>query len=1326
LEYFPEPCRTGPEGAGATSPRITLEIRRPDRPAESRTLGPGRIIIGRESGDVVLDDPETSALHAELEFTQGRVIVRDLGSRNGTWRDGKRLPQFALFPGQRFICGTTQILLQSMEGTDDVPRPGGTAVGGKRPDAGPGQSSATLPAEAALAAEENKPSTVVSGGAPPPPGFAPVDLTAAARSAPPPASTTLVAPKESVDPFEPAAGVAPFAAPAAAAAPVLPMAHDGSAPVFLPHDGSQPVVLGGAAPGAPPRGPVANAVIKPGERLGRKRRSGAPGSGRRILKIVALSTLGAGAVAALVFGIWTLIAGRNVAFFKSLAAEMPQDAIGLVAVRSPEAVLDLFGDDLPPELVEQAKEELGFDPFDAAAYAELGIDMKAPMGITLLDREGVIAVSIGASDKDKLREAMKKKPAELAGLDEDLRWIERSFEDVPGMWLDEPIPAAALFSEERVIFVVGRDPDEVGRWAKSVAGAPKGDSLAERPGFEGLAHEKGKLLLAAYVDGGSGRAALPGKGVEAMALRAAFADVDGVALSLVEDGPRVHLAWQTVVREGSEMIETFKTKGRDPKALARLAAPVLASFDSKIDPAQVYRSISAIAMFGLGMEKAEREFRESTGLDLQTDIFDNLSGDVGQALLRLPTEEDDKDWAAVVWFGVKDADKAKKAAEQLYAKMGAELDIELEQAEGTTLYVSEGLFRIAYLVHEGHLWFLLGKADPAPIVKGPAKAFTAEARIPEIAKALEKGGLAAGFVDIKQLLAAMRPLMSESERERETELSAVLGPLEALTVRGRVEKRAVVMHATLHTSADEALPTLVRGLVDVAGAQFAKQIARKRRQEKCATLVEHIVGLMQKELGEGLLADKEPSIREDMHNECMSDDTTIAEIDCMIAAQSTEALTKCEGVGAGEGGGTPVDSVDPEPTPVPFVDDIWPNTQPVAGADGKPDPSVNYAVGIGEGAASRGPEDALVTIVVFGDFECPYTKRTLGTLDEVMAEHGTYTRIVFRHNPLSMHPNARTAARAALAAHRQDKFWQMHDKLFDNQRTITEDNIRVWAGDIGLDMSKFEIDFADHYNETIVDTDAADAKKFGAHGTPSFFVNGRFLGGTQPKHAFDRLIEEEKARAEKYVERRGNTKKRLYTDMLGHFAAEVGASKAVVTDLASEARYTIDTLDLPRKGASGYARVALVECGDFDCPFCSRARTTVDDVIAAYPTLTVYWLHNPLAHHAGAEPAARAAVAANNQGKFWEMHDKLFADTSKRTDADFSDMARELGLDITQFEADFASETTKELVEKQAKICRDNDATSTPSFFINGRLLTGARSKEEFAVTIDKELSGGI
>jgi hypothetical protein len=150
-------------------------------------------------------------------------------------------------------------------------------------------------------------------------------------------------------------------------------------------------------------------------------------------------------------------------------------------------------------------------------------------------------------------------------------------------------------------------------------------------------------------------------------------------------------------------------------------------------------------------------------------------------------------------------------------------------------------------------------------------------------------------------------------------------------------------------------------------------------------------------------------------------------------------------------------------------------------------------------------------------------------------------------------------------------------------------------------------------------------------------------------------------RARRFVERRGHTRKRLYEDMTARFAGEVQKAAAAPIPPDTGERFKISTEGLPKKGASAFARVAVVECGDFDCPYCQRATKTIDRVIADYPSqVSFYFLHNPLSFHPNAESAARAAVAADKQGKFWEMHDKLFADQESRTEADFIRFATEL------------------------------------------------------------------
>jgi len=222
-------------------------------------------------------------------------------------------------------------------------------------------------------------------------------------------------------------------------------------------------------------------------------------------------------------------------------------------------------------------------------------------------------------------------------------------------------------------------------------------------------------------------------------------------------------------------------------------------------------------------------------------------------------------------------------------------------------------------------------------------------------------------------------------------------------------------------------------------------------------------------------------------------------------------------------------------------------------------------------------------------------------------------------------------------------------------------------------------------------------------------------------------VREEMERARRFVERRGHTRKRLYEDMTSRFATEVQKEAVTPVPPDSGERFTIATDGLPKRGASAFARINVIECGDFDCPYCQRATKTIDRIVADYPTqVTLFFLHNPLSFHPNAEPAARAAVAADKQGKFWEMHDKLFAETESRTEADFIRFATELKLDADKFKTDFNAAETAKTVADQKKICTDNKASGTPSFFVNGRLVEGAQPYESFRAILDAELAGGI
>ncbi len=160
-----------------------------------------------------------------------------------------------------------------------------------------------------------------------------------------------------------------------------------------------------------------------------------------------------------------------------------------------------------------------------------------------------------------------------------------------------------------------------------------------------------------------------------------------------------------------------------------------------------------------------------------------------------------------------------------------------------------------------------------------------------------------------------------------------------------------------------------------------------------------------------------------------------------------------------------------------------------------------------EGAPSRGSPMAPVTIVEFSDFECPYCGRAHPILQQVMRDFEGSVRVVFKHFPLSAHPRAMPAARAAIAAGNQGKFWEMHDLLFEHQRQLEDEDIEGYAEQLGLDMERFRTDMASAETQRRIERDKEEGQHLGVEGTPSFFVNGRAF--QEPPSALPAYIREE-------------------------------------------------------------------------------------------------------------------------------------------------------------------------------------------------------------------------
>jgi protein-disulfide isomerase len=165
------------------------------------------------------------------------------------------------------------------------------------------------------------------------------------------------------------------------------------------------------------------------------------------------------------------------------------------------------------------------------------------------------------------------------------------------------------------------------------------------------------------------------------------------------------------------------------------------------------------------------------------------------------------------------------------------------------------------------------------------------------------------------------------------------------------------------------------------------------------------------------------------------------------------------------------------------------------------------------GAPVRGPEGAALTLVEFSDFQCPYCLLAAGKLNAVLDAYPGKIKLVFKQFPLDMHSQAALAAAAAVAAHRQGRFWPMHDALFARRGALSRPVFLALARAAGLDMQRFAADLDSAETKTAVARDVEDGDRAGVEGTPSVFINGRKYNGDLDLPAIRKVIDEELKKA---------------------------------------------------------------------------------------------------------------------------------------------------------------------------------------------------------------------
>jgi len=391
-----------------------------------------------------------------------------------------------------------------------------------------------------------------------------------------------------------------------------------------------------------------------------------------------------------------------------------------------------------------------------------------------------------------------------------------------------------------------------------------------------------------------------------------------------------------------------------------------------------------------------------------------------------------------------------------------------------------------------------------------------------------------------------------------------------------------------------------------------------------------------------------------------------------------------------------------------------------------------FKIPVTDAMPSKGPKDALVTIVEFSEFQCPFCSRVLPTTKEVLDTYGDKVRIVWRNNPLSFHPNAGPAAAVAMEANAQGgsaKFWEVHDVLFANQKALGRAELEGYAEKAGLDMAGVKKALDEGTHTKAIQADQALAAQVGARGTPYFFVNGRTLRGAQPIAAFKKIIDEEIATAEGLL-KAGVKKEQMYATVTKDGLTKAAAAKPAAAKPGQpdpKAVYKVPLKgDEPQKGPDD-ALVTIVEISDFECPFCSRVGPTLKSVQDKYgKDVRIVWMNNPLPFHKNAKPAANAALEAHAQKgdkAFWAMHDKMFANQKALTADNLEAWAKELGLNAAKFKKALADDKYAKTIQEQQALASSLGARGTPAFFINGRNLRGAQPLPAFTAVIDEELA---
>ena len=380
-----------------------------------------------------------------------------------------------------------------------------------------------------------------------------------------------------------------------------------------------------------------------------------------------------------------------------------------------------------------------------------------------------------------------------------------------------------------------------------------------------------------------------------------------------------------------------------------------------------------------------------------------------------------------------------------------------------------------------------------------------------------------------------------------------------------------------------------------------------------------------------------------------------------------------------------------------------------------------YNVDLGS-AIFRGPQDAPVTVVNFSDFQCPFSKRSVDLMENIMKRYDGKVRYVFKHFPLSFHKWAKPASYAAVAAQNQGKFWEYYAKLYSDVKNINDEVLVNYAKELKLDMDKFEADRKSAETAAKVQADITQGSLFGIRGTPTLFINGvRLVGANSAK--MEETITKQIAAGEQL---KAKGVKNPYAEIVKNGKTKFIPPKREAPAVSQDVYKVEVPAHAPVWGAED-ALVTIVLFDDFECPFCSKLYATYEQLKNDYEgKIRIAFVNLPLGFHKKAKDAAYAAAAAHKQGKFWEVYSFLFTRQKEWNKVEnfkewLESKKEELPVEWEQFQKDLENKNIENLVAEDIKTATSLGLRGTPASFVNGRFISGALPIESFKKVIDEE-----